>query len=56
LTFAWGESWPWRCALIGRQLLADAIAYNPAGHAITHAAAAGTPGAQRTDMRGHLHP
>ncbi len=40
-------------ALIGSQLLADAIAYSPAGIAITRSVVAGTPGAAR-EMRAHF--
>lgn len=41
-------AWWWGiAALIGSQLLADAIAYSPIGYAITEAVTAGTPGAVR---------
>jgi len=39
--------------LIGSQLLADAIAYSPAGISITQSVVAGTPGADR-GMRAHF--
>ena len=42
-------------ALVGSQLVADAIAYSPVGYAATRAVIAGTPGAERP-MRGYLPP
>ena len=49
-------AWWWGIgALIGSQLLADAIAYSPVGYSITQSVIDGTPGAER-DMRAFFPP
>ncbi len=48
----------WYCGLavlVGTQLVADGIAYSPAGHALTEQVLAGTPGAGRP-MAGQMSP
>jgi hypothetical protein len=47
-------AWLWCTAFfVGGQLVADAIAYSPAGISITRSVVAGTPGALR-DMKAHM--
>lgn len=48
------QAWLWGIgALVGSQLLADAIAYSPFGISFTQSVVAGTPGAART-MKAHF--
>ncbi|MBT2185526.1 hypothetical protein [Sphingobium nicotianae] len=48
-------AWLWAVGgLVASQVVADLVAYSPAGIAITHSVVAGTPGAARTDMRAHF--